>query len=419
VSDDRIRGLQDALALAPDNHAVRLLLAETLRESGRDREALEQYEHLLAADALPNDELVEVGELALESGRLPLAGRLLETARRNGVVEGVAAFQQRVEQELASEGVPRLRHGPADPLEDADDLVQTAPTISFSDVGGLDEVKKTIHRTIILPFRRPELYAKYGRRAGGGVMMYGPPGCGKTMLARATAGECELPFFNVRIEQILDPYFGVAENNLHAAFEHARLHSPCVLFLDELDALAFARRKHSGGMGRTLVDQLLQELDSIGSENTGVLVLAATNAPWDVDDGLKRPGRLDRLMFVPPPDEPARRPILELLLADVPGEFDASSLAKRSPLFSGADLRAAVEQAIDEVIEEALESESEPPVTTAHVQRALERIRPTTLDWLSSARNYAEFANQGGRYDDVATFLRTKEARAWRGGKDD
>jgi hypothetical protein len=211
VSDDRILGLLDALALAPDNHALRLLLAETLREAGRDVEALEQYERLLGADALPNEELVAVGELALDVGRLPLAGRVLEAARRTGVVEGVAAFQQRVEQELASEGVPRLRSGPIEPLEHADDLVQTAPTISFADVGGLEDVKKTIHRTIILPFRRPELYARYGRTAGGGVMMFGPPGCGKTMLARATAGECELPFFNVRIEQILDPYFGVAE----------------------------------------------------------------------------------------------------------------------------------------------------------------------------------------------------------------
>ena len=418
MSADRIQGLVDALALAPDNHALRLLLAETLREAGREAEALEQYESLLAAESLPTEELVVVGELALDLGRLPLAGRILEAARRHGVVEGVAAFQQRVEQELASEGVERLRLGPVEPLDGADDLVQTFSTITFADVGGLEDVKKAIHRTIILPFRRPELYAKYGRRAGGGVMMFGPPGCGKTMLARATAGECELPFYNVRIEQILDPYFGVAENNLHAVFEHARAHSPCVLFLDELDALAFARRKHGGGMGRVLVDQLLQELDSIGSENTGVLVLAATNAPWDVDDGLKRPGRLDRLMFVPPPDEAARRRILELHLAAVPGDVDVATLARATPIFSGADLRAAVERAVDEVIEEALESGTEPPVTTAHLRTAIERVRPTTLDWLSSARNYAEFANQGGRYDDVAKFLRTKEAKAWRGRPD-
>jgi transitional endoplasmic reticulum ATPase len=415
VSADRIRGLLDALALAPDNHALRLVLAESLRDAGRRDEALEQYEQLLAARELPTEELVAVGELALDADRLPLAGRLLEEARRRGVVDGVAAFQQRVERELADEGVPRLRHGPDTDLDPLAEFIETGPTITFDDVGGLEEVKKAIHRTIILPLRRPDLYAKYGRRAGGGVMMFGPPGCGKTLLARATAGECELPFFNVRIEQILDPFLGVAENNLHAAFEHARENAPCVLFLDELDALAYARRKHQGGAGRVLVDQMLQELDSIGSENTGVLILAATNAPWDVDEGLKRPGRLDRLMFVPPPDEAARRRILELLLQDKPAaHVDVKQIARRTQLFSGADLRALVELAVDDVIDEALESGTEPPVTTEHLEQVLARLQPSTVDWLSSARNYVEFANQGGRYDDVAAFLRSPEAKARR-----
>jgi transitional endoplasmic reticulum ATPase len=415
VSDDRIDGLFQALELAPDNHAVRLLLAETLREAGRAGEAVEQYERLLEAGALPSEELVAAGELALEADRLPLAGRLLEEARKRGVVDGVAAFQQRLERELADEGVVRLRHGPAEGDGQVGDFAEALPTITFDAVGGLDEVKKTIHRTIILPLRRPDLYAKYGRRAGGGVMMFGPPGCGKTLLARATAGECELPFFNVRIEQILDPYLGIAEGNLHDAFEQARFSAPCVLFLDELDALAFARRKHGGGAGRVLVDQMLQELDSIGSENTGVLILAATNAPWDVDDALKRPGRLDRVMFVPPPDQKARERILEIVLAGKPAAgVDVKRIARETPLFSGADLEALVERAVDDVIDAALESGEEPPLTTAHLDRILQRLQPSTVDWLSSARNYVEFANQGGRYDEVAAFLRTSEARSWR-----
>jgi SpoVK/Ycf46/Vps4 family AAA+-type ATPase len=259
------------------------------------------------------------------------------------------------------------------------------------------------------------VYLRYGRQAGGGVMLFGPPGCGKTLLARATAGECDLPFFNIRIEQILDPYLGIAENNLHAAFEHAREHAPCVLFLDELDALAYARRKHGGGAGRVLVDQLLQELDAIGSENEGLLVLSATNAPWDVDDGLKRPGRLDRLMFVPPPDDAARRRILELVLADRPTEgVDVKKLAKATPLFSGADLRALVERAVDDVIDEAVATDSQPPLAMQHLERSRAELRPSTLDWLAGARNYVEFANQGGRYDEVATFLRSREAKLWK-----
>jgi SpoVK/Ycf46/Vps4 family AAA+-type ATPase len=290
--------------------------------------------------------------------------------------------------------------------------LEARETVTFAEIGGLDEVKKAIHRTIILPYQRPDLYLKYGRGAGGGVLLYGPPGCGKTMLARATAGECGLPFLNVRIEEILDPYFGVSERNLHSAFELARASAPCVLFLDELDAVAYARRKLTGSVGRALVDQLLQELDAIGSDNRDLLVLAATNAPWDVDEALKRPGRFDRMLFVPPPDEPARRRIVELQLAGRPVQgVDAKRVAKETALFSGADLRALVDRAVDEVIEEAIDSGGDPPLTQRHLDSAARAIRPSTTEWLATARNYVEFANEGGRYDDVEKFLRSREAK--------
>jgi hypothetical protein len=235
------------------------------------------------------------------------------------------------------------------------------------------------------------------------------------LLARATAGECGLPFFNVRIEEILDPFLGRSERNLHDVFEHARANAPCVLFLDELDALAFSRRRHVGNAARPLVDMLLQELDAIGAGTENLLVLAATNVPWDVDEGLKRPGRFDRLVFVPPPDEQARRRILEIHLAGRPAAaLDLGALARRTPLFSGADLRALVERAVDAVIDEALEAGEERPVAMGHLERALAALRPSTIEWLATARNYVEFANHGGRYDDVAAFLRTREAKALR-----
>jgi SpoVK/Ycf46/Vps4 family AAA+-type ATPase len=291
--------------------------------------------------------------------------------------------------------------------------LDSRPAVMFADVGGLEDVKKAIHRTIILPFQRHDLYEKYRRGAGGGVLLFGPPGCGKTLLARATAGECGLPFSNVRIEEILDPYFGISERNLHDAFVQARTFAPCVLFLDELDAIAFARRKHVGNVGRQLVDQLLQELDAIGADNDDILVLAATNAPWDVDEAMKRPGRFDRVVFVPPPDAAARAHILALHLADRPTEeIDVARIAKQTPLFSGADLEALVERAIDLVIDHALESGHERPLTTRDVERALASMRASTLEWIATARNYVEFANQGGRYDEVAGFLVSTEARS-------
>jgi transitional endoplasmic reticulum ATPase len=195
----------------------------------------------------------------------------------------------------------------------------------------------------------------------------------------------------------------------------ARRFAPCVLFLDELDAIAFARRKHSGSVGRSLVDQLLQELDAIGSENENILVLAATNAPWDVDEAMKRPGRFDRVVFVPPPDPAARERILALHLSDRPADnVDTARLAKQTPLFSGADLRALVERAVDLVIDDALETGDERRLRTDDLERALQGMRPSTLEWIATARNYVEFANQGGRYDEVASFLVSREARAWK-----
>jgi transitional endoplasmic reticulum ATPase len=426
MSSDRVEGLRAALALTPDNHPLRLVLAETLHDEGELEEAALEYDLLLDAGRLPAETMLRAGQLALDVGKLDRAAAFIDAARAAGLVEGVAELQGEIDRALGLGGALRLvRDGPdeeeielldEDELPPAIRLDPDEPT-TFGDVGGLDDVKKTVHRTIILPFQRADLYEKYGRRAGGGILLYGPPGCGKTLLARATAGECGLPFSNIRIEEILDPYFGVSERNLHDAFVQARRYAPCILFLDELDAIAFARRKHTGSVGRPLVDQVLQELDAIGADNEGILVLAATNAPWDVDEALKRPGRFDRLVFVPPPDAEARRRILELHLAGRPAEaLDLKAVAKATPLFSGADLRALVERAVDAVIDDALDAAvgDEPPLAQRHLDTALQGFRPSTLEWLETARNYVEFANQGGRYDEVSRFLVSREAKAWK-----
>jgi SpoVK/Ycf46/Vps4 family AAA+-type ATPase len=299
-----------------------------------------------------------------------------------------------------------------EPLDSTGSWTKETLTTTFDQVGGLDEIKKAIHRMIILPLSRPDLYEHYGRRGGGGILLHGPPGCGKTLLARATAGECDLPFVNVRIEEILDPFLGMSERNLHAAFEFARVSAPCVLFLDELDALGYARSRQPSSSSRTLVDLLLQEMDSIGSENDRILILAATNAPWDVDEALLRPGRFDRRIFVPPPDEEARRTILDLHLKDVPNEMlDTSQVARQTPLFSGADLRGLIEGAVDRVIDEALETGGEPPLQAQHISSSMAEVNPTTLEWLRRAKNYVEFANQGGRYSEIAEYIKRKDVR--------
>jgi transitional endoplasmic reticulum ATPase len=357
--------------------------------------------------------MVAAGRAALAAGRHDRAQAFAAAASENGLVDAVSELKNDIDASLGLERMAQLL-APAGRASDNTPQLEldSRAAVTFADVGGLEDIKKTIHRTIILPLQRHDLYEKYGRTAGGGVLLFGPPGCGKTLLARATAGECGLPFSNVRIEQILDPYFGVSESNLHDAFAQARRFAPCVLFIDELDAIAFARRKHAGAVGRPLVDQLLQELDAIGSDNDNVLILAATNAPWDVDEAMKRPGRFDRMLFVPPPDLAARERILRLHLETRPtAEIDLASVAKKTPLFSGADLRALVERAVDIVIDEALETGRERPLVTSDVEMALRSMRPTTLEWLATATNYVEFANQSGGYDEVASFLLSGEAR--------
>jgi SpoVK/Ycf46/Vps4 family AAA+-type ATPase len=408
---ERIDGLRDALAQEPENHSLRLLLAEELEREGRAGEALEQYVVLLELGQLHDQSYVHVGRLALQAGRLDLAQRLAQAAQDAGVDahDLVTAIES-----ARDEGLEKVRVGPPDESEGRVPL-SFEERLIFADVGGLDDVKKTVERLIILPFNRPELYERYGRRAGGGILLFGPPGVGKTMIARAVAGECDLPFLNVRIEEILDPWFGVSEQNLHAAFEQARTVAPCVLFLDELDALAFTRRRHMSSTGRSLVDQLLQELDAIGSDNENLLVLAATNAPWDVDEALKRPGRFDRDVFVPPPDARARERILELHLEGRGSQkVDVRRIAERTALFSGADLRELVNRAVDLVIDEALDTGGEPPLATAHLVQAMRGMRPSTLEWLATARNFVDFANRTGAYDDVAQFLKSADVKAWR-----
>ena len=416
MSDAKIEALRRAVAAAPDDDALRQMLAEALGEAGRAEEALDQWRELAARDGISDAAVLDAGRLALEAGELDLTATCLEIARSRGLVEGVAALQRSFDEKRAGRGVLRLvRREGEGAAETVTDLQDGRASVTFADVGGLDEVKRVIHRKIILPLQKPGLLARFKRTAGGGVLLYGPPGCGKTLLARATAGECGLPFLNVRIEEVLDPWFGVSEKRLHDAFEQARAKSPCVLFLDELDALAFSRRRARGGPGRTLVDQLLQELDAIGAENAGVLVLAATNAPWDVDDAVLRPGRFDRTIFIPPPDAPARRRVLEILLADRPvSGVDLDRLAQGAHLFSGADLLALIERGIDRAIEDAIATGGEPPLTGAHLEAARAELKPSTLEWLQHARGFVEFANQTERWSDVETFLRSPEVKRFK-----
>jgi SpoVK/Ycf46/Vps4 family AAA+-type ATPase len=269
-------------------------------------------------------------------------------------------------------------------------------------------VKRRLHAAFLGPLEQPELREAYGKSLRGGLLLYGPPGCGKTFIARALAGELRSRFISVGLPDVLDMWVGESERKLHELFGTARRNAPCVLFLDEVDALGQKRShlRHSGV--RNVVNQLLSEMDDVRSSNEGVFVLAATNHPWDVDTALRRPGRLDRTLLVLPPDEAAREAILRLHLRDRPVDdtLDLAPFAQRTRGFSGADLAHVCELAAEAALEEAIESGGVRPIEARHLAAALGQVSPSTRAWMEMASNFAMFANEGGAYDDLLAYMR-------------
>ena len=281
--------------------------------------------------------------------------------------------------------------------------------ISFEDIGGLEEVKRQVRRKIINPFQNKKaLFDRFRRKAGGGVLMYGPPGCGKTMLARALASECNAIFCDVRAADVLDQFVGNAEKKIAEIFEQARMVRPVVLFFDEIEALAQRRQIDSSSRVNTTVSALLTEMDGFTENNEGMLFLGATNVPWSLDSAFRRPGRFDRTIFVPPPDRVARQFILSGLLKQRPTApgLDSKKIVERTAGFSGADLSALVDTAIDIAIEDSPSIEALVPLSNAHFADSFKEVRSSVGEWLGQARSFAEYANESGMYDDLAAFLK-------------
>ena len=292
--------------------------------------------------------------------------------------------------------------------QSAASVQERAARISFDDIGGLENVKKQVRRKIINPFQNKKaLFDRFKRKSGGGVLMYGPPGCGKTMLARALAFECEATFQNVRPADILDQYVGNAEKKVAEIFLEARASRPVVLFFDEVEALAQKRQFESSARVNTTVSALLNEMDGFG-DNEGVLFLGATNVPWSIDPAFRRPGRFDRTLFVPPPDRIARQFILKGLLKDRPvsDSLDIEKIVESSTGFSGADLGALVDTAVDIAIEESPSVEALVYLSTSHFREAAQEVNSSVGEWLGQARSFAEYANSSGMYDDLSAFLK-------------
>ncbi len=375
-----------------------ILRAKLSLNENRAKEAREFYERAISLDpVLKNEDLLK--RIRQAGGQRTVGDESREPApQRTGDRQANAYYDPEFEEDDFDD----------DPFDDGEIEIEfdQKPDVDFNRVGGMESVKEDIRMKILYPLENRELFEAYGKKAGGGVLLYGPPGCGKTLISRATACEINSKFLSVGLHQILDMWLGKSEEKLHEIFELARRHAPAVLFFDEVDALAADRKDMRSSAGRTLINQFLAELDSESSKNDGLLVLGATNAPWHLDSAFLRPGRFDRLVFVPPPDEPAREQIIRIMAEGKPvSGLDPAALAKKVKDFSGADIKAVFDQAIEGALAEAMKSGKIVPVTQKQLLAAAKNVKPSTRKWFESARNYALYANQSGFYDEILHYL--------------
>ncbi|KAJ9559442.1 LOW QUALITY PROTEIN: hypothetical protein OSB04_014056 [Centaurea solstitialis] len=324
------------------------------------------------------------------------------------------------------------------------ETVVEVPNVSWEDIGGLENVKRELQETVQYPVEHPEKFEKFGMSPSKGVLFYGPPGCGKTLLAKAIANECQANFISIKGPELLTMWFGESEANVREIFDKARGSAPCVLFFDELDSIATQRgssQGDAGGAADRVLNQLLTEMDGMSAKKT-VFIIGATNRPDIIDPALLRPGRLDQLIYIPLPDEESRYQIFKSALRKSPvaKEVDLIALAKYTQGFSGADIteicQRAVKYAIRENIEKDIEREkrrSENPeameedvddevaeIKAAHFEESMKFARRSVSD--ADIRKYQAFAQtlqQSRGFGSEFRFAETSGAAAAAGGGSD
>lgn len=382
------------------NTSAHLLLSRIHLTEDNQAKALEHYNRAIEINTAATDPALEA-ELARTLGK---------PALRERIINHVELIDDEDSSEIQQEFFDDPFEDP--PVSDWRPETFFAPgdserfRVTFSDAGGMESLKEEIRLKIIYPLQHPELYKAYGRKTGGGILLYGPPGCGKTLLLRATAGEVSCNYFAVGIHEVFDPYYGSIERNLHQIFETARANSPCVLVFDDLDSLAPDRRTVRDTQMRNVVNQFLSELNGLRSDNHRILVIGATNAPWQLDPALRRPGRFDQAIFVPPPDKEARLQIINLLAREKPiARLDDAALAATTEGFSGADLRWVFDRAAELALADALHAKKTVPITMDLLQKIAAAHMPSTQAWMDGLKQHAPATTQDALYNEVRKFM--------------
>ena len=250
------------------------------------------------------------------------------------------------------------------------------PNVHFSDIAGLQDVKDSINRRILLPRKYPEIYRTFNRKVSGGILLYGPPGTGKTMIAKAIACETDASFYSIRCSDIVGKYFGESEKNIKSLFETARKDDVAVIFFDEFEALAAQRGGDSSVMNR-LVPELLSQMDGFQTEDSNIMILAATNRPWDIDSAFLRPPRLTEKIYVGLPDKAARLFLIERAFNNVPIDpsVNLQTIVSITEGFNAADIVSFCETIKDFAIDRSIDNERISEVVEGDIERAKKKVK--------------------------------------------
>ena len=370
------------LAMLNDKFNMYYTAAKKAQETGNG--ALAKRNFLLAAETMLS--MAELSSPQLKKARTDRARRLIEIA------EGITV---RPKKPVSAPAEENAGGGETEEEEGALWTAAPAPDVRFSDIAGLDDVKRAVTTRMINPVKYPDKYRAYNKKTGGGVLLYGPPGTGKTMVARAIAGETGAAFYVVKGSDIVSKWVGDSEKNIRSLFETARAQKLAIIFIDEMDSLLGTRGMDTHNDKR--VNEFLQQMDGFIGTSPNLMLLGATNRPWDIDSAALRSGRFSQKIYVPLPDAPAREFMFRRSLKDVPCADDVSVgwLVKRCDGYSGADIAELCDRAKDGPLLQSIETGDLVDLTKKDFLRAFREVKPTVS--AAEVRRFEEYAGIAGK----------------------
>lgn len=355
------------------NSTFELYMQKGKEAKGKGNYALAKRNFMLAGETMMK--IAKISQGKLKEVRLNRAKRIVELSDRIGT-------EKEKKKDDASEEDDEVKRWQQAEI----------PNIHFSDVAGLEDVKKAIKIRMINPILYPDKYKLYNKKTGGGVLLYGPPGTGKTMIAKAIACEVGAKFYAVKGSDIVSKWVGESEKNINSLFEEANKQDRAIIFIDEMDSLLGKRGQDIHNDKR--VNEFLQQIDGFSGRNPNLLLLGATNRPWDIDTAATRSGRFSQKIYIPLPDEKARKFMIEKNMKNVPvsKDFDVDKIVKQTKNYSGADIEELCDRAKDEPLLKAIEFDSVVEVTNKDFNNILKIFPPSVTE--SELEKFAEYNNE-------------------------